>query len=234
MLDSHSYSSLLSTTLRLVGCVKVDGDARLKIDGTVVCYRPWQVFLLCFFLPILYMYPFGLFYFMLRSRQKSSTLSSVRASLLTSMQGAFRSQFSWWEAVLMLRRLIFATVFAFSTTDELSTSVVQAVICLLVLLSSIVIRPFTDRRVQLSEDISLFALAIVAVAGVVISACRSVIAAPNPSLGADNHFLELLDSFQNLSMAMCALPVVSTIVLRISMMQAAASGVDAEWPSNGS
>jgi hypothetical protein len=164
-----SYSTMLSTTLQMLHCVRVEGvthPMRLYLaPDSVRCYEPmWQKLLFVLLFSVLLPFPLLLWQWRqwLQSRMRESLVqgSTFEASLaaLHVIQGPFRTVHpitASWECIILLRRLVIASAAMFLETQPFWRAVVLAAANIVALCCHIAYQPLRDLQMQRLETISL-------------------------------------------------------------------------------
>ncbi|PRP74021.1 hypothetical protein PROFUN_16465, partial [Planoprotostelium fungivorum] len=124
------YGGLVSTCLKLLFCVQLESSGWVLYNaGSISCDQPWRILLII--LSGLFLIPSPLALLFLRYKLKG-TQTKVGRDVLTVIDGCYRENSKYWEAVYMVRRLVISVAYVF-IIDERCRGHLLETICLLCL-----------------------------------------------------------------------------------------------------
>ncbi|KAJ5074165.1 g protein-coupled receptor-related [Anaeramoeba ignava] len=206
-----TYTNLTETTLNLLNCVPIkfeDGhsEKRLYFSGNVECYTPWQIFL--FFIVILVgLFPFAILIWKKWAKKKYEKKLKEKKSpyvevMLFILEAPFVKNCKYWRSFYLFRRFFIIVIFVF-VIDPFIKSFIISLICLVILLLTIILSPFRNKRVMKMEYLSLSILVVFSIMTMRDGALASA--------GVDNE----LGSLKNTTLAFNILGYILTITVLI-------------------
>uniref|UniRef100_A0A0G4FWS5 Transmembrane protein n=1 Tax=Chromera velia CCMP2878 TaxID=1169474 RepID=A0A0G4FWS5_9ALVE len=169
------YPVLLIVAGELTKCVRIhelesmdpEGDGRsvLWLAPRGACYDPSWTIMVFFCLPMLGLVPVFLLAFLVLAPRLSQRAGGRAARLTESVSDvftrAFKEEFFWWDAFLMLRRLVIALVVVFVDPEHVQLRVAFCVSALF-LLVHLIVQPFRTALDHWCETVCLFNLTVLA------------------------------------------------------------------------
>ena len=166
-----AYSVFLSVILRLVHCIQLPGESSarrvLYVQGSVACsYSGWQAgYVLALALAVAVPVALPLFATWAMQRagfEQSSWSCDVHIGFKRALVRAYTPQRYWWEAILLLHRLLLALTYTFGDDKPAVQTAIGAIVNALFLALHIHLRPMRDMAAQYLQTVLLFCVCVVA------------------------------------------------------------------------
>eukprot|EP00937_MAST-01D_sp_MAST-1D-sp2_P006504 g6504.t1 len=160
-----SYSGMLEICFRLCKCEELGPFGNvLFIDGSYQCYTWWQsailvpLCVLLSFVPLVLEWRRRAWEHIVATSENPSDTTVVQLHYLT---GPFTPEYSWWASVVLGFRLWLTFGYTF-ITSPFDRSMYMALSCSAFALASAWARPFRVGAAQVSDQICLFSLVVIA------------------------------------------------------------------------
>jgi len=155
--SEFTYSTILQTSFSLLQCPSIEGENRLWLSAEHVCLQPWQIGL-SFITLLLILVPIVFTWVALRLKRGKNEIQRAAWEALCS---PYRDDARWSVGQPLVRRLIFISIYTF-TTNPTPRTYALFLISLLFLLQDVWGRPFRHTivsRYNLCCQISLVVMA---------------------------------------------------------------------------